>query len=236
MLNSLKEQVCQANLDLVREGLVIDTWGNASGIDREAGFVVIKPSGVPYSKMVPDQMVVVELQTGRVAEGGLSPSSDTPTHLALYREFPHVGGVVHTHSFQATAWAQACREIPALGTTHADYFFGPVPCTRQLIEAEIREDYEANTAAVIIETFRGRDPMSCPAVLVASHGPFTWGRTPADAVRTAAVLEAVARMASETLNISPSVNPMQQVLLEKHFLRKHGPGAYYGQAGERGLK
>ncbi len=231
MLEQLKEQVCQANLDLVAEGLVFDTWGNASGIDRAAGLVVIKPSGVEYSKMTPDCMTVVDLQSGQVVEGKLNPSSDTPTHLVLYREFPQIGGVVHTHSFQATAWAQACREIPALGTTHADYFFGAVPCTRQMRREEIREAYEANTAWVIVETFRGRDPMNCPAVLVASHGPFTWGKSPAHAVRNAAVLEAVARIASETVMLAPSIAPMQDALLEKHFFRKHGPRAYYGQAG-----
>lgn len=229
MLKKLKQQVCEANLELVKAGLVLHTWGNVSGIDRQAGLVVIKPSGVPYSKMKPRHMVVVSLESGQVVEGELKPSSDTATHLVLYRNFKAAGGVVHTHSLRATAWAQAGRDLPALGTTHADYFHGSVPCTRPLRPAEIRSHYEANTGRVIVETFTGRDPMSCPAVLVTSHGPFAWGRTVTDAVHHAAILEHLARLAAETLRLFPSVKPMQQVLLDKHFFRKHGPGAYYGQ-------
>ena len=235
MLAELKQVVCQANLDLVAKGLVLETWGNASGIDREKGMVVIKPSGVPYDQMKASQMVVVALDSGKVVEGALRPSSDTPTHLALYRAFGEIGGIVHTHSLHATAWAQTGRDLPALGTTHADYFLGPVPCTRLMKPAEIQSEYEANTGLVVAETFQARDPLSCPGVLVASHGPFTWGQTPAKAVENASVLEHLARLAGETLRIFPSVQPMQQVLMEKHFFRKHGPGAYYGQkTGTRG--
>ena len=229
MLESLKREVCQANLDLVKEGLVILTWGNVSGIDRKKGLVVIKPSGVPYDKMKPAQMVVVSLETGKVVEGKLNPSSDTPTHLVLYRAFKNIGGVVHTHSLAATAWAQTGREVPALGTTHADYFYGPIPCTRLMTAREIQTDYEANTGEVIVQTFSDRDPQSCPGVLVASHGPFAWGKSAAGAVHNAVVLENVVRMAGESLRVFPSVKPMQQVLMDKHFFRKHGPGAYYGQ-------
>ena len=229
MLERLKQQVCQANLDLVKEGLVIQTWGNASGIDRARGLVVIKPSGVRYQEMQPEHMVVVELDNGKVVEGKLKPSSDTSTHLVLYRAFGEVGGIVHTHSLCATAWAQTCRPVPALGTTHADYFHGPVPCTRLLRRQEIESDYEMNTGAVIVETFVGRDPLSCPAVLVASHGPFAWGRSIGEAVHNAVVLEHVIRLAGETFRIAPSPRAMQQLLLNKHFFRKHGPGAYYGQ-------
>jgi L-ribulose-5-phosphate 4-epimerase len=233
VLENLKQQVCQANLDLVREGLVIQTWGNVSGIDRAKGLMVIKPSGVPYEKMQPRHMVVVELKTGRVAEGKLKPSSDTDTHLVLYREFTDIGAVVHTHSLCATAWAQTCRPVPALGTTHADYFHGPVPCTRLMTSREIAADYEANTGKVIVETFRRRDPLSCPAVLVASHGPFAWGKTVPEAVHNAVVLEHIVRLAGETLRLFSSPKAMQQALLNKHFFRKHGAGAYYGQASLR---
>jgi L-ribulose-5-phosphate 4-epimerase len=233
MLDKLKKEVCAANLKLVAEGLVIQTWGNASGIDRAAGLVVIKPSGVPYKAMKPEQMVVVELENGKVVEGTLNPSSDTPTHLVLYRAFKEIGGVVHTHSLYATAWAQACREIPALGTTHADYCHGPVPCTRLMRAQEIKGDYEANTGHVIVECLRKHDRLACPGVLVASHGPFAWGRSVAVAVENAAVLEHLARMASETLRIKPATPAMQQVLLDKHFFRKHGEKAYYGQKGKR---
>ena len=229
MLEQLKKQVWKANLDLVREGLVIQTWGNASGIDREKRLVVIKPSGVSYDEMKPAHMVVVALDSGKVIEGKLKPSSDTATHLVLYRAFGEIGGVVHTHSLYATAWAQTCLPVPALGTTHADYFYGAVPCTRRLTSPEIRGDYEANTGNVIMETFGKRDPLSCPAVLVASHGPFAWGKTVGEAVHNAVVCEHVVRLASETLRISPSAKPMQPVLLDKHFFRKHGSGAYYGQ-------
>ena len=231
MLERLKAQVCQANLDLVVKGLVIETWGNASGIDRERGLMVIKPSGVPYDGMMPKHMVVVSLATGKVVDGNLKPSSDTDTHLVLYRAFPKIGGVVHTHSLFATAWAQAQRGLPSYGTTQADYWYGDVPCTRLLKPAEIKKDYEANTGEVIVETFKKLkfDPMHHPAVLVASHGPFTWGKDVADAVHNAGVLEFIAQLASETLKINPTLKPMQPVLLDKHFLRKHGPGAYYGQ-------
>ena len=229
MLESLKRDVCQANLDLVARGLVIETWGNVSGVDRERGLMVIKPSGVPYAGMKPAHMTVVSLETGKVVEGKFKPSSDTATHLVLYRAFAKIGGVVHTHSLYATAWAQACKPILSYGTTQADYWFGDVPCTRQLKPAEIKNDYEANTGRVIVETFKKVDPMHHPAVLVASHGPFTWGTDVADAVHNAGVLEFVARLASETLRIHPQVKPMQTVLLQKHFLRKHGPNATYGQ-------
>ncbi len=229
MLNRLKKLVCQANLELVKEGLVVQTFGNASAVDRERGLMVIKPSGVSYDQMKPKQMVVVSLATGKVVGGGLNPSSDTPTHLVLYRAFKEIGGIVHTHSFHATAWAQAGCELPPLGTTHADYFDGPIPCTRPLTPKEIKERYEANTGHVIVETFRQRDPVNCPAVLVACHAPFTWGKTVEDAVHNAVILEHLARLAGETLRVFPSAKPMQQVLLEKHFYRKHGPGAYYGQ-------
>lgn len=235
MLNELKSQVCQANLDLVAKGLVIETWGNVSGLDRERGLVVIKPSGVPYAGMEPKHMVVVSLTSGQVVEGKLKPSSDTATHLVLYRAFPQLGGIVHTHSLYATAWAQACKGLPAYGTTQADYWYGDVPCTRKLTPAEIKSDYETNTGHVIVETFKNLkfDAMQHPAVLVASHGPFAWGRSVADAVHNAVVLEFVARLASETLRINPSVKSMQSALLNRHFLRKHGAGAYYGQSRER---
>jgi L-ribulose-5-phosphate 4-epimerase len=229
MLEELKAQVCKANLDLVKEGLVIQTFGNASGIDRASGHVIIKPSGVSYDAMKPEHMVVVSLATGKVVEGNLNPSSDTPTHRALYRAFKDIGGIVHTHSLFATAWAQARREIPALGTTHADYFHGPVPCTRAMTAKEVKGDYEIATGKVIVERFRNLSPLSFPGVLVASHGPFAWGETVAKAVENAVVLEYLARLASETLRANPRVRPMPRALLDKHFLRKHGPGAYYGQ-------
>lgn len=229
MLESLKQAVCQANLDLVGHGLVIQTWGNVSGVDRERGLVVIKPSGVAYEGLRPEDMVVVALESGAVVEGRYKPSSDTPTHLVLYRAFEAVGGIVHTHSLYATAWAQAGRPIPAFGTTQADYWHGQVPCTRPLHDAEIQADYEVNTGHVVVETFRDRNPLECPAVLVACHGPFTWGKDPGDAVHHAVVLEFVARLASETLRVNPAIEPIPAALLDKHFLRKHGPGAYYGQ-------
>jgi L-ribulose-5-phosphate 4-epimerase len=232
MLENLKAEVCRANLDLVRKGLVIETWGNASGVDRARGLMVIKPSGVPYDGMMPKHMVVVSLATGKVVDGQLKPSSDTDTHLVLYRAFPQIGGVVHTHSLFATAWAQAQRGLPSYGTTQADYWYGDVPRTRLLKPSEIKNDYEANTGKVIMETFKKLkfDPMQHPAVLVASHGPFTWGKDVADAVHNAGVLEFIAQLASETLRINPKLKPMQSVLLSKHFLRKHGPSATYGQA------
>ena len=222
-------QVCEANLDLVKEGLVIQTWGNASGIDREKGVIVIKPSGVPYASMKPQHMVVVSLETGKVVDGYLKPSSDTPTHLVLYRAFPKIGGIVHTHSLHATAWAQARKGIPAYGTTQADYWYGDVPCTRLLSPQEIKGDYEVNTGRVIVDTFKKMDPVQHPAVLVAGHGPFTWGASVGDAVHNAVTLEFVARLAGETLRLNPKTKPMQPALLDKHFLRKHGPKAYYGQ-------
>jgi L-ribulose-5-phosphate 4-epimerase len=229
MLEELKKKVCEANLQLVAEGLVILTWGNASGIDRDRGLVVIKPSGVPYADMKPQHLVVVSLDTGKVVDGYLKPSSDTATHLVLYRAFPKIGGIVHTHSLYATAWAQACRGIPSYGTSQADYWYGDVPCTRWLTPQEIKGDYEVNTGRVIIETFKKLDPMRHPAVLVASHGPFTWGANVDDAVHNAIVLEFIAQLAGETLRLNPKTKPMQSALLDKHFLRKHGPKAYYGQ-------
>jgi L-ribulose-5-phosphate 4-epimerase len=233
MLDALKKAVCQANLELVKEGLVIQTWGNASGIDRARGLVVIKPSGVPYSGMKPTHMVVVALDTGKAAEGKFKPSSDTATHLELYRAFGGIGGIVHTHSLHATAWAQSCRGIPALGTTHADYFHGEVPCTRALTPREIKTDYELNTGHVIVERLKEMDPLRHPAVLVASHGPFAWGADVADAAHNAAVLEFVAQLAAETLSIDALIEPMPSLLLDKHFFRKHGPEAYYGQTKKR---
>jgi L-ribulose-5-phosphate 4-epimerase len=229
MLEELKQQVHQANLKLQAEGLVKETFGNVSGLDRAGGHVVIKPSGVPYDRLSPDDMVVVSLGTGQVVGGDLRPSSDTPAHLVLYRSFTQIGGVVHTHSLFATAWAQARREIPCYGTTHADYFHGPVPVTRLMTPEEIQGDYEANTGKVIVERFIGIDPMKAPAALVAEHGPFTWGRSPDEAVHNAAVLEHLAQLAIETLRVDPRSQPIQPELLDKHFLRKHGPGAYYGQ-------
>jgi L-ribulose-5-phosphate 4-epimerase len=229
MLEELKKAVCRANLDLVKQGLVIQTWGNASGIDRSRALVVIKPSGVPYGGMKPEQMVVISLESGRVVEGQFKPSSDTPTHLVLYRAFAELGGIAHTHSLYATAWAQARRAISVYGTTQADYWHGEVPCTRRLTPLEIKCDYEENTGRVIVERFRKLDPLSRPAVLVAGHGPFIWGRDVEEAVHNAAVLEFVARLASETLRLNPKTRPMQPALLDRHFLRKHGPDAYYGQ-------
>jgi len=229
MLEELKKDVCEANLDLVKAGLVLQTWGNASAIDPERRLLVIKPSGVPYASMKPQHMVVVSLETGKAVDGYLKPSSDTPTHLRLYRAFPKIGGIVHTHSLYATAWAQACRAIPAYGTTQADYWYGEVPCTRLLTPQEIKGDYELNTGRVIIETLKKMDPLQHPAVLVASHGPFAWGASVSDAVHNAITLEFVAQLAAETLRLNPKTKPMQSVLLDKHFLRKHGPKAYYGQ-------
>jgi L-ribulose-5-phosphate 4-epimerase len=230
MLEQLKRDVCQANLDLVKAGLVIQTWGNASGIDRRRGLVVIKPSGVPYDGMMPKHMVVVSLQNGKVVEGRLKPSSDTATHLVLYRAFPSISGIVHTHSLYATAWAQAKKGLPAYGTTQADYWHGEVPCTRLLTTAELQSDYEANTGHIIVERFKQLDPSEHPAVLVASHGPFAWGKNVADAVHNAEVLEFIARLASETLCLNPKIKPMPPALLDKHFLRKHGAHATYGQS------
>jgi L-ribulose-5-phosphate 4-epimerase len=229
VLEKLKEQVCEANLQLVREGLVVQTWGNVSGIDRQSRYIVIKPSGVPYDEMRPEHMVVIGLDAGRALEGQLRPSSDTATHLELYRAFPSIGSIVHTHSLYATAWAQAQREIPILGTTHADYFNGPIPCTRFLSDEEVQSDYERNTGHVIVERFARLDPLQMPAALVAGHAPFAWGTNVPKAVENAIVLEYVARLASETLKVNPDVAFLQSALLDKHFFRKHGPGAYYGQ-------
>lgn len=228
MLEELKEKVFKANLDLVKHGLVIFTWGNVSGIDRESGLVVIKPSGVSYDEMKASDMVVVDINTGNVVEGLLRPSSDTPTHLALYRAFPEIGGVVHTHSTYATAWAQAGVDLPNIGTTHADYFHDAVPCTRDMTEAEVKGDYELETGNVIVDRFKNLNPVHTPGVLVKNHGPFAWGTSPADAVHNAVVLEQVAKMASIAYTVNPSLS-MNPLLIEKHFSRKHGPNAYYGQ-------
>jgi len=227
MLEQLKEEVFKANLDLVKHGLVIFTWGNVSGIDRETGLVVIKPSGVSYDTMTADDMVVVDL-FGKVVEGKLKPSSDTPTHVALYRVFPNIGGVVHTHSTYATSWAQAGKDIPNIGTTHSDYFSAAIPCTRGLTQQEVEGEYEAETGKVIITRFYGLNPDHIPGVIVKNHGPFSWGKDPHDAVHNAAVMEQVAKMAYISLNINPELT-MDKHLIKKHFYRKHGPGAYYGQ-------
>lgn len=227
----LREEVLRANLGLVSAGLVTLSFGNASGVDRKAGVLVIKPSGVPYDELRPEHLVVVSLEDGRVVDGDLRPSSDTPTHLILYQRYPEIGGVVHTHSTAATAWAQAGRSIPPLGTTHADHFHGAVPVTRQLEEREVAGAYERETGAVIIETLDrlGLSAVEMPAALVASHGPFTWGHDALDAAANATALEAVASMARQTLALNPSVAPISDQLAEKHYQRKHGPGAYYGQ-------
>ena len=235
MLEALKEKVCQANLDLVKHGLVIFTWGNVSAIDRESGLVVIKPSGVSYDNMKPSDMVVVDLD-GKIVEGDLRPSSDTPTHLVLYKAFPNIGGVVHTHSTYATAWAQAGIDIPSLGTTHADYFHDDIPCTRNMKKSEVFGEYEKETGNVIVEAFKKINPDDTPAVLVRNHGPFAWGTDADNAVHNAVVLEEIAKMAfiSLTVNLSTLdiVNhkpTMNKLLIEKHYSRKHGPNAYYGQ-------
>ena len=231
MLEELKQRVLEANLELPRRGLVTDTWGNVSGIDRAQGLVVIKPSGVSYKSMRPEDMVVVALETGKRVEGALAPSSDTLTHLELYRAFPALGGIVHTHSVHAVAWAQARQDIPCYGTTHADYFYGAVPCTRELTQEEIDAGYETYTGRTIVETFRERhiDPVNVPAVLCADHGPFAWGSDAAQAVQHAAVLEEIAKMALLTRLLDRDVRPVPQPIQDKHYLRKHGPGAYYGQ-------
>lgn len=229
MLEALKEQVWKANLALPKHGLVTFTWGNVSGIDREAGLVVIKPSGVDYETMTAEDMVVLRLSDGEKVEGRWKPSSDTPTHLALYRAFENLGGIVHTHSRWATSWAQAGRGIPAYGTTHGDYFYGEIPCTRKMTPAEIGGEYELETGNVIIETFEDKSPDEIPAVLVNSHGPFAWGKDADEAVHNAVVLEELAFMAFHTEALNPDVNTMQSELLDKHYLRKHGKNAYYGQ-------
>lgn len=231
MLETLKKQVCDANLKLVDEGLVVQTFGNVSGIDRAEGLVVIKPSGVSYDNMRPEQMVVVSLDDGSVVEGDLRPSSDTPTHLVLYRGFDQIGGVVHTHSAHATAWAQARKEIDPFGTTHADYYHGPVPCTRNMTAEEITSEYEVNTGKVIVEHFETEKlaPGDFPGALVASHGPFTWGADADAAVDCAVILEYIARLAAETVKINPYPGRIADELLDKHYLRKHGADKYYGQ-------
>lgn len=227
-LVELREQVFEANLDLVRNGLVHSTFGNASGIDRDAGLIVIKPSGVPYHELKPEHLVVTDLR-GKVVDGSLRPSSDLPTHVALYRSFPAIGGVAHTHSEHATAWAQACRPIPCFGTTHADYFHGPIRVTESMSAEEIAGEYEFNTGTAIVRAFAGLDPMSVPAILVANHGPFAWGGNPHKASENAWMLEAVARMAYRTIQINEHAIAIGQPLHDRHFLRKHGKKAYYGQ-------
>ena len=228
MLEQLKEKVLKANLQLPKHGLVTFTWGNVSEIDRESGLIVIKPSGVEYDEMKAEHMVVVDLD-GNVVEGNLRPSSDTPTHIELYKAFPEIGGVIHTHSTWATSWAQAGRSIPAYGTTHADYFYGPIPTTRQLTKEEVEEAYEKNTGTVIIEAFEGKDPKAVPGVVVRCHGPFAWGKDANEAVHNAVVMERAAEMALKTEMLNPEAKPIEQYLLDKHYMRKHGPNAYYGQ-------
>lgn len=230
MLEELKEQVCEANLELNRRGIVIYTFGNVSGIDRETGLVVIKPSGIAYDTMKPEDMVVVDLKTGVTVEGKWKPSSDTKTHLEIYRAFSAVGGITHTHSINAVAFAQAGLDIPALGTTHADYFYGAIPCTRELTKEEVEEAYELNTGKVIVDCIKERsiDPMAVPGIVVKNHGPFSWGKDAAAAVYHAVVMEAVAEMALKTLLLTRDAS-MQQYVLDKHYMRKHGPNAYYGQ-------
>ncbi|WP_278808521.1 L-ribulose-5-phosphate 4-epimerase [Obesumbacterium proteus] len=227
-MQQLKQQVFDANMALPHYGLVTFTWGNVSAIDRERGLVVIKPSGVPYETMQAEDMVVVDLQ-GNIIEGRYRPSSDTPTHLELYRRYPHLGGIVHTHSTHATAWAQAGLSIPALGTTHADYFFGDIPCTRALTAAEVAGEYELNTGKVIVETLGDTNPLHTPGIVVYQHGPFSWGKDAVDAVHNAVVMEEVAKMAWIACGINPRLRHIDGYLMDKHFSRKHGPNAYYGQ-------
>lgn len=230
MLEELKEKVYKANMELPKRGLVIYTWGNASEIDRLNGLVAIKPSGVEYSDLSPENIVILDLN-GNIVEGKLKPSSDTKTHLELYKAFPSIGGIVHTHSTHAVGWAQACMDIPCLGTTHADYFYGAIPCTRHLTQEELNEDYERNTGKIIVETFKQRaiDPKAVPSVICASHGPFSWGDSAATAVYHAVVLEEVARMAAITKQVNPAAIHAPQYLQDKHYMRKHGPNRYYGQ-------
>jgi len=230
MLEQLKQEVCEANLELHKRGIVIYTWGNVSGIDRASGNMVIKPSGVAYEQMTAEDMVVVNVQTGEVVEGKWKPSSDTATHLELYRAFPKIGGITHTHSVNAVAFAQAGLPVPALGTTHADYFYGNIPCTRELTEQEVKEAYEANTGKVIVETLNQMDTdiMAIPAILVKNHGPFTWGKNAAESVYHAVVLETIAEMAIKTMQLNPK-SELKQYVLDKHYFRKHGVWAYYGQ-------
>ncbi|MBA7705566.1 L-ribulose-5-phosphate 4-epimerase [subsurface metagenome] len=228
MHEELRKAVCDANIELQRQKLVIYSWGNVSGIDRSRGAVAIKPSGVTYDELTPDKIVLLDLD-GNVIEGALRPSSDTPTHLELYRNFEAIGGICHTHSPGATMWAQSCREIPCFGTTGADYFYGSIPVTEVMTEEEIQSDYELNTGKVIVRRFAGIDPMKMPAVLVANHGPFTWGKTPAMAVESTVVLEQIATLALGTITINPNQGQISKALLDKHYLRKHGKNAYYGQ-------
>jgi len=228
MLEQLKKEVCEANIELVKKKLVIYTWGNVSAIDRKKNLVVIKPSGIDYDKMTPDDMTVVDLMGNRI-EGDYKPSSDTPTHLALYKKYGSMGSIVHTHSAWAVAFAQAGMSIPAYGTTHADYFYGDVPCTRDLTKDEIEQNYELNTGRVIIECIRNKDPLAIPAILVKNHGPFTWGEDAKSAVYNAVVLETIAEMAFKTIVLNQNVNRVPQHLLDKHYYRKHGANAYYGQ-------
>lgn len=227
-LDRLKEEVCEANLELAAKKLVIYTWGNVSGILRESNLVVIKPSGVPYEKLVPDMMVVMDLE-GNIVEGDYNPSSDTPTHLVLYKESESIGGVTHTHSTYATAWAQAKRSIECYGTTHSDYFYNAIPCTPELTPEEINGDYEFNTGIVIVRTMKDLDYSSMPGILVANHGPFTWGKDAMKSVENSVVLEELARMAQLTVSINPDITAIQNALMDKHYLRKHGKNAYYGQ-------
>lgn len=228
MLDELKQKVYEANMDLPKRNLVTYTWGNVSGIDREKGLIVIKPSGVDYDKLRPCDMVVLDLDGNKI-EGELNPSSDTKTHIELYKAFKEIGGIVHTHSPWATSWAQAGKEIPCYGTTHADYFYGTIPCARELTNDEIASDYEKNTGLVIVETFKDINPMYVPGVLCINHGPFTWGKDAAEAVHNSVVLEEVAKMAYRSLVLNPNKAPVAQSMLDKHFLRKHGKNAYYGQ-------
>ena len=228
MYEEFRKAVCDANIELQKQQLVICSWGNVSGIDRSAGIVAIKPSGLAYDELTPDKIVLLDLD-GNIVEGELNPSSDTPTHLELYRNFEAIGGVCHTHSTVATMWAQSCKEIPCFGTTHADYFYGSVPVTEVMKQGEIQSDYELNTGKVIVRRFANLDPMEIPAVLVANHGPFTWGKNPAEAVEAMVVLEQVATTALGTITINPRQGPISKALLDKHYLRKHGKNAYYGQ-------
>ncbi len=232
ILKALREEVLEANLELVRRGLAVDTFGNASGISREKGFVVIKPSGVPYNKLRPIDMAITDLD-GKKVEGKLRPSSDLATHTILYKSFPQIGGIAHTHSRCATIWAQAKKEIPCFGTTHADYFRGAVPVTADLSDEEINKDYELNTGVAIVRRMEGIDPVAMPAVLVAGHAPFCWGVSPSDAAHNAWMLEEVAHMALDTVALNPDAQPLSRTLLDKHFLRKHGATAYYGQKSRK---
>ena len=229
MYRKLKERVYEANMELFRRKLIVYTWGNVSEVDREKGVMAIKPSGVPYEDLKPEMMVIQSLETGEVLSEGYRPSTDAPTHLAIYRAFEEVGGMVHTHSTCATSFAQAERDLDCFGTTHADYFYGAVPCTRMMTAQEIQEDYEGNTGKVIIEAFQGKNPMHTPGVLANGHGPFTWGKNGADAVYNAVVLEELSKMALMSRALKPSVGELPRHIIDKHFMRKHGPNAYYGQ-------